>query len=133
MIKMSIVKNFKDLTNDLRLNKNVGTFAWLLHRITGLMLALYIFMHLCVIGSEFFAGKGAFNSLMGSFEIPILKFLEYCLIGVIGFHLINGLRIIIADFFILTRRHKIMFWIGMMIFLAVMAITFVAFLSKMLS
>ncbi len=124
---INFFKNLADLKNDLNLNRNTGTFAWFLHRVTGLLLTFYIFMHLVVLGSEFWKGPGSFNDLMGRFEQPLFKFLEFGLIGVISFHLINGLRIILSDFLLLTRAHKKIFWIGAVIFIAVMIITSIIF------
>lgn len=131
MQQPNLTKRIFDQKNDLLLNRNIGTFAWVLHRITGLILAFYIFLHLIVLGSEILFGKGSFNTLMGQSEIPIFKLLELCLVGVIFYHGINGLRIIIADFLKLTRLHKIFFWIGMLIFVALMILMLLAFLPHM--
>ena len=124
---MNIRQNIKDLKDDLLLNRNVGTFSWMLHRITGLVLAFYIFLHLIVLGSEFLFGQGSFSILMGKFEIPVFKLLELCLVWVIVFHGVNGLRIIIADFLMLTRLHKVFFWVGMFLLGAVMILAVIVF------
>ena len=108
---MKLMKNVTDLKTDILRNKNIGTFSWILHRLTGLALVFYICIHLCVLGSELLFGKGAFNALMGNFEEPLFKFAEIILIGIVGFHLLNGLRIIFADFFKITRSQKLLFWI----------------------
>ncbi len=126
---MDLTKRIIDQKNDLLLNRNVGTFSWILHRITGIILASYIFLHLVVLGSNLLFGAGSFSFLMGQFEVPLFKILEWCLVGVIFYHGINGLRIIIADFFKLTRLHKIFFWLGAVIFIVLMAVTFMAFLD----
>ncbi|MBI4712479.1 MAG: succinate dehydrogenase, cytochrome b556 subunit [Planctomycetes bacterium] len=127
---MNIIKPVNDLKNEVWLNRNTGTIAWFLHRITGLALAGYIFLHLTVLGSEILFGDGAFNQLMGTFEQPLVKILEICLVGVIMFHLINGLRLIIIDMFALTRKHLAVFWAGMVIFALFMALTIWVFISK---
>ncbi|MCK4908892.1 MAG: succinate dehydrogenase, cytochrome b556 subunit [Planctomycetes bacterium] len=130
---MNIIKNIKDLKNDLLLNKNTGTLAWIMHRVTGLLLTLYIFMHLCVLGSELWWGAGAFDALMGNFHKPVFKAMEFCLIGVIGYHIINGIRIILADFLIKTRGQKKLFWLFMVILAAGMIFTLIFFVQDILN
>src|SRR3989339_689131 len=108
-----MIKKIFSVFGELMLNRNEGTVAFILHRLSGLCLVGYIFLHLVVVGSEFIFGKGSFNWLMGTFENPLIKALEICLISVIAFHLINGLRIIVVDFLNITRTQRAMFWLGM--------------------
>lgn len=126
---MHIIKSLKD---DALRNRNTGTLAWLLHRLTGLALSLYICLHLVVLSSEYLFGKGSFNKLMGTFEIPLVKLLEVNLIAVIVFHMLNGLRIIIVDFFQFTRAQRVLFWMGMIIFAIIMAVTLWIYLLKII-
>jgi succinate dehydrogenase / fumarate reductase, cytochrome b subunit len=118
--------------NDIWFNRNEGTIAFVLHRLTGLCLAGYIFLHLIVVGSDFIFGKGVFNQLMGTFEIPIIKALEICLIGVIIFHLINGLRIIVIDFFIGAKNQKTLSWLVFILCVLFLVITVLVFLPHII-
>jgi len=127
---MNLIKNVNDLKVDLLHNRNEGTIAWFLHRLTGLALVSYIFLHLIVLGSNSLFGPGSFDRLMGSFENPLFKILEIGLILVIGFHMLNGLRVIIADFFDMTRQHRLMFWLVILLTVMVLVITLLVFLPK---
>ena len=113
-----MIKKIFSVFGELMLNRNEGTVAFILHRLSGLCLVGYIFLHLVVVGSEFIFGKGSFNWLMGTFENPLIKALEICLISVIAFHLINGLRIIVVDFLNITRTQRAMFWLVMLLCVA---------------
>lgn len=124
---MNIVKNINDLKIDILRNKNVGTFSWFLHRITGLLLVFYICLHLCVLGSDSLFGKGTFDLLMGQFKITLFKLMEIGLIGTVAFHLLNGLRVIFADFLALTRSQKILFWAVALLLVAIIAVTFIVY------
>jgi succinate dehydrogenase / fumarate reductase, cytochrome b subunit len=128
----ALIKKIFAQKQDLLLNRNIGTFSWVLHRVTGLILASYIFMHLIVLGSNKLFCDNSFNFLMGQFEVPIFKVLELCLVGVIFFHGFNGVRVVIADFAKITRLHKILFWIIMVIFIGAMALTGLAFLPHII-
>lgn len=122
------MKKILSSINDIWLNRNEGTIAFVLHRLTGLCLVGYIFLHLIVVGSDFLIGKGVFNLLMGIFEIPLVKVLEICLISVITFHLINGLRIIIIDFFIGAKNQRILSWVVLVLCILFFIITVLIFL-----
>ena len=127
-----MIKKIFSVFGELMLNRNEGTVAFILHRLSGLCLVGYIFLHLVVVGSEFIFGKGSFNWLMGTFENPLIKALEICLISVIAFHLINGLRVIIVDFLNITRTQRAMFWLVMLLCVAAVITATVIFLPKII-
>jgi succinate dehydrogenase / fumarate reductase cytochrome b subunit len=117
---MNILRLFKGTAEEVRLNPNIGTFAWLLHRVSGLLLLIYLFMHLWVLGSAN-SGPEAFDARLRLVQSPIFHFLEIGLVFVIFYHMINGLSITIMDFFNLSRRHKTLVTISVVIF-AIVAI-----------
>ena len=123
---------FKKYKDEVSLNPNVGTWSWILHRITGVILVLYLLMHILVLSSSI-GGEGNFNAWLSNLQTPLTHVLEIGLVAVVAFHLLNGLRITIADFFFLTKPHKTIFWIAMVIFLIFMVITLVVFLPRAFS
>lgn len=127
--KVGFFEMYKD---EVGLNPNVGTWAWLLHRITGVILVLYLFMHFLALSSSL-GGAATFNAWLANLQTPLTHVLEIGLVAVVAFHLLNGLRITIADFFFLTKPHKALFWIAMVIFAILMVITLVVFLGRAFS
>lgn len=123
---------FKKYVEEVGLNPNVGTWAWFLHRITGVILVLYLFMHFFVLGSSL-AGGETFNKWLSTVQTPVFHFLEIGLAAAVAFHLLNGLRITITDFFLVTKAHKTIFWIAITIFLILMIITLIVFLPRIFS
>jgi len=117
--------------DEAKLNPNVGTFSYILHRITGIGLAIYLIMHTWVLSSAQ-DGPQKFTERLGSVQTPLFHFLELFLSVAVFFHLLNGVRIVIADFLPLTRRHKELFWVVMALFITVMAWTIVTTLPKLL-
>lgn len=114
------------------LNANVGTFSWILHRVTGVILTLYLFAHILVVSSSL-GGNQTFNTWLSVVQTPLTHFLEIFLLAVVAFHLLNGLRITITDFFFATREHKAIFWVEMAVFAFGMIITLVVFLPRVFS
>jgi len=120
---------FKYYFEEWSLNTNVGTFAWLLHRLTGAILALYLFAHILVVSSSLW-GPDTFNVWLKSVQTPLTHFLEIFLVAVVAFHLLNGLRITITDFFFATKAHKSYFWAEIFVFALVMIVTLAVFLPR---
>ena len=117
---MNIFSALKGTTEEVKLNPNIGTFSWILHRITGLLLLVYLLLHLYVIGSAT-RGPEAFNQTLGFVQQPLFHFLEIGLILVVFYHMVNGISISIMDFADISRKHKTMVVITVAVF-AIIAI-----------
>ncbi|NIM99235.1 MAG: succinate dehydrogenase, cytochrome b556 subunit [candidate division Zixibacteria bacterium] len=123
---------FKTYKDEVSLNPDVGTWSWLLHRITGLILVLYAFMHFFALSSSV-GGASTFDAWLSNLQTTLTHLLEIGLVAVVAFHLLNGLRITMADFFFLTKPHKTIFWIAMVIFVIFMVVTLIVFLPRAFS
>ena len=88
---------------------NAGTVAWLLHRVTGVALALYLIPHFVSINAAR-GGPEALDAELRGFAGPVFAVAEWLLIGAVAFHAFNGLRLIALDAFDVTGRQKLLFW-----------------------
>jgi succinate dehydrogenase / fumarate reductase cytochrome b subunit len=99
-------------------------WAWILHRLTGLGLVLYIFIHTVLMSTSLIRGEQGFDAmlsyLMGH---PVFRVLETMLLGAVLYHGFNGIRILLFDLGvgIGVRRQKVLFWV----FTAIAAILWV--------
>ncbi len=76
-----------------------GHWAWLLHRLSGLGIALFLSMHIISIFSVGL-GPRVYNFLHEVLYVSApAKVLEVFLIFGVLFHAANGMRIIVIDFF----------------------------------
>lgn len=121
---MSTDGKLKQTYRDAVLNKNVGNFSYWLHRITGIGLSIYLVMHIFVLSSAI-SGPQSFDARMGSVQNPLFAILEILLIAGVFLHMLNGLRITVSDFFNWSRSHKSIFWIIVVIFVALMIVTLI--------
>lgn len=98
-----------------------GMWAWLLNRVTGWLLALYLLVHLGLIG---FAAirSGTFDDVMDYLSHPAFLALDLILLGILLFHALNGLRLILADYWP-GVNHKALFWVAVGITVAGMAVS----------
>ncbi len=98
-----------------------GMWSWLFHRVTGLGILLFLFIHLVDISLLGFGPK-VYNDGILLFDSVIVRLLSLALIGAVLLHATNGVRIVLIDFWgkgVLYQ--KVMFAI-------VMAITILAFI-----
>lgn len=112
-------------------NRHVGAVAWLLHRITGLALTAYVFMHFWVLGGAT-AGRPAFDARLAAAQSGALKVLEVLLVAAVAFHLLNGLRVTFLDFFRFTRLQQALAWVVFALFFAVSGWTAWVFFGRVL-
>ncbi|HZJ02139.1 MAG TPA: succinate dehydrogenase, cytochrome b556 subunit [Thermoleophilia bacterium] len=101
--------------------KGWGMWAWILHRVSGLALVLYLFMHISVIAAS--SRGGADENIFETFEQDIFVTLDLLLTAAVVFHGLNGLRILLFDLGIGTYRHKSLFY-GVMAATAVVLAVF---------
>ena len=85
--------------------KHTGSWAWILHRITGLGLTIYIMVHIIAL-TGLLKGEAAFNEEMALFSSPFFLFGERLLGALVMFHSLNGVRIVLVDFGNGARYHK---------------------------
>ncbi len=83
---------------------NLEAYLFVLHRITGIGLAIYLPMHIFVTSTRAF-GPEAWKAAMSKVaEGPIIHFLEWILVVGIAIHGLNGLRLILTEFGLLLGR-----------------------------
>ena len=88
----------------------LGKTAFYLQRATGLLLLGYLLLHVHTVHT-ISGGPAAFDSAMQTFRNPLFRALEIGLLGVVILHALNGIRIVVIDFGVATRRQKKLFWI----------------------
>ena len=75
-----------------------GQYSWLLHRVTGVAIILFLFAHVidtAVVGW----GPEAYNRVVSVYENPVVRLLELGLVAAVVFHSLNGIKIMLIDFF----------------------------------
>ena len=87
-----------------------GMISWALHRITGLGVLLFLLIHIADIYIIRY-GAEAFDDLLIIYKGLPFRILEIGLVGAVYFHAVNGLRVIIIDFWDgAVDRQRELFW-----------------------
>jgi len=105
-----------------------GMWAWILHRLTGLGIVLFLLMHIWEISSVNRGGGAAFNETMNALHNPLAAFGELVLFIAVLYHGINGIRLILFDLGIGVRRQRALFWGVLVVSGALLALGLSAFL-----
>ncbi|HYM20837.1 MAG TPA: succinate dehydrogenase, cytochrome b556 subunit [Candidatus Kapabacteria bacterium] len=103
--------------------RHPGSWAYVLHRISGIGLTTYLFVHIWAL-SSLTQGRAAFAEEMKTFTTPPFKFLEWALGILVMFHAFNGIRIAIVDFGAGARRQKTLLRLAYSLTIAVVILMF---------
>ena len=99
---------------------NEGMWSWVLHRITGIAIFFFLLVHV-LDTSLVRISPEAYNSVINEYKTPILGLGELALVAAIGFHALNGLRIILIDFWAWGTRHqRLLFWIVIVLWIVLL-------------
>jgi succinate dehydrogenase / fumarate reductase cytochrome b subunit len=81
-----------------------GQWGWLAHRITGVAVILFLFAHVvdtAVVGW----GPEAYDRVVGVYHNWVVKGLELGLVAAVLYHAINGVKIMVFDFWPSSSRY----------------------------
>ena len=100
----------------------IGMWSWVLHRITGVAIFFFLLVHtldtaLVRVSPE------AYNAVINTYKTPFIGLAELGLVAAILFHGLNGIRVILIDFWRKGARYQnLMFWVVIAIALAIFAV-----------
>ena len=113
-----IVQKLKESIIDLIKNRNPGMVAFWIHRITGVAVTIFLFLHIWTL-SAVFRGKDAYDYTISKFDTKAGYIFQYILLLAVAIHLLNGIRITITDFWSLTRSQRKLLWTSLYVFLII--------------
>ena len=74
-----------------------GQWSWVAHRVTGVAIILFLFAH--VVDTALVGwGPSAYNRVVAVYHNPLIKLLELGLVAAVIYHALNGVRIMVIDF-----------------------------------
>ena len=103
----------------LRYRGSEGMLAWAFHRISGVAIWAFILLHVLDI---WLAGvnPALYDEVLQVYASPIGRVLETLLGAALLYHALNGLRIVIMDFWpSMTRYHKQLWYLNWILFVLI--------------
>jgi succinate dehydrogenase / fumarate reductase cytochrome b subunit len=98
--------------------KGLGMWAWLLFRVAGVVLAVYLFVHIVVISQGRMSGASTLDGIFTTFDKPLFVLLDLLLVWAVLFHGLNGVRVLLMDVGVGVRSHKAVFVCAMVLAVA---------------
>jgi succinate dehydrogenase / fumarate reductase cytochrome b subunit len=91
-----------------------GQIAYILHRLSGVAVILFLFVHLV---ENFFLlmGRDAYNAAIGIYDHWYFRLGEFALIAAVVYHSLNGLRIVVVDFWQRSTKYQKPMWYAVMV------------------
>ena len=82
-----------------------GMWTWVLHRITGVLIFFFLFAH--VIDTAMVrVSPEAYNAAVETYKNPVVGVMEVGLVAAVLFHALNGIRIVLVDFWSNGPRYQ---------------------------
>lgn len=87
-----------------------GMWSWALQRITGVAVFFFLLVH--VLDTALVrVSPDAYDLVIASYKTPIVNLLEVGLVGAVLYHALNGIRVVLVDFWSKGPRYqKQMLW-----------------------
>lgn len=83
--------------NDRRARHHAGWWAFLVHRVSGIALALFLPVHFWALGQSL-RGAAALDEFLRWTDQPLFKVAEWGLVVLLTAHLLGGLRVLWIEF-----------------------------------
>jgi succinate dehydrogenase / fumarate reductase cytochrome b subunit len=97
-----------------------GVWSWVAHRITGVLTFFFLFAH--VLDTALVrVSPNAYDKVIALYKNPLVNVMELGLVGAILYHALNGLRMMLVDFWAKGVRHqRPMLWVIIVVWVVVM-------------
>lgn len=83
--------------NDHRAHGHPAWWAFWLHRVSGLALAVFLPLHFLALGSAL-RGPAALDGFLAFTDQPLVKLAEWGLVVLLALHLAGGVRLLLIEF-----------------------------------
>ena len=83
--------------NDARARNHPAWWAYLVHRLSGLALGLFLPLHFWALGQAL-KGEAGLEGFLRFADHPLVKFAEWALVLLLALHLAGGVRLLLIEF-----------------------------------
>ena len=100
-----------------------GMWSWVMHRISGVLIFFFLFVHVLDTATVRISPE-IYDAVIGQYKNPVMGIGEAGLVGAVVFHALNGVRIILVDFWSGGTKHqRKLFW-GVVVVFTVLMVPF---------
>lgn len=114
-----------------RYQTGVGYLARILHRLSGLLLTIYMVVYLWELGWIVRGGVAEFDSTMAAYRTPFWQVTHVLVITLVVLHALGGLRVLLLESGVGLKAQKALFWLSLVVSLALFVVLFINVISKL--
>jgi succinate dehydrogenase / fumarate reductase cytochrome b subunit len=93
-----VSEGLRSVVEVARYRGRFGQLEWVFHRLSGLGVVLFLCLHILDTSTVYFA-PSAYTFFIALYKNPVFGMAEILLAAAVIYHAMNGLRIVIMDFF----------------------------------
>ena len=110
----------------LRYRGREGMWTWILHRATGLGVLLFLIVHVVDTGLIIYSPT-FYDHALALYKHPLFRFAELLIFFSVLFHAVNGLRIVVQDFWpvVMQRQRQLVWAAAAIVVLAMVPVTWI--------
>lgn len=95
----------RSLGHALRYKGSTGMWTWVLHRVTGLGILLFLIVHVADTATVAYWPE-FYDKTLELYRSPLFRFAELLIFFSVLYHALNGMRIIVQDFWPIAMMHQ---------------------------
>ncbi len=123
---MALAERARFVGNALRYKGREGMWTWILHRLTGLGVLLFLVIHVVETATVIYS-PATYDNFLVMYKSPFFRFAELLIFFSVLFHAVNGLRIIAQDFwpYVMQRQRELSWAAAVIVLLAMIPVTWI--------
>jgi succinate dehydrogenase / fumarate reductase cytochrome b subunit len=112
------------LGNSLSYRGREGMWTWILHRVTGLGILLFLIIHVVETATVIYF-PATYDWFLESYKTGLFRFAELVIFFSVLYHAVNGLRIVVQDFwpYVMERQRQLVWASAVVVVLAMLPVT----------
>lgn len=112
------------LGNSLRYRGREGMWTWILHRLTGLGVLLFLLIHVVETATVIYF-PDLYDKFLVGYKTGLFRFAELVIFFSVLFHAVNGTRIIVQDFwpYVMQRQRQLVWASAVVVVVAMLPVT----------
>jgi succinate dehydrogenase / fumarate reductase, cytochrome b subunit len=125
-VTSSVVVRNRGVGTALRYKGREGMWTWMLHRVTGLGVLLFLVVHVIETGLIIYS-PALYDSALVLYKHPLFRMAELLIFFSVLYHAINGLRIVVQDFwpYVMLRQRQLAVGGAIVVLLAMIPVTWI--------
>ena len=122
---MAYTHRSTSLASALRYRGREGMWTWILHRVTGLGVLLFLLIHVFDTAIVIY-WPDLYEHALNLYKAPLFRFAELLIFFSVLFHAANGLRIVVQDFWPQTmlRQRQLVWGVAVVVVVAILPIAY---------